>query len=282
MYQKIKAANLLTMIDAVESASAQDSPEFVMDLYDDKWIVMSKDESNVILASVLVPRTAMDEYDRNNYDALAMDTGRLKSFIEDSSSIIEMQLDQRRLHIREGGVEAELATLDPENVTGKASQSPKIEHEVKVKGGLNNITDFIRRVEGVLNTGSYYLGAREDGVYLYSRGDNGQMSKRIPWDDLDGHEIDWSINNKPPGKGHVPQDDHAVDSILSIDFTKSLNTLEGDVKLGIGNHIPLRILYQNVGDSDEDSGMMVNYYQTPRIDEGEGSTIPQKIIEKNR
>lgn len=281
MYQKIKARNLLTTIDAVDSARGTDQ-EFAMELKDDSWVVMSKGEANVIMASVFVPRVAMAEYDRNNYDTVGIYGSKVKAFIEDEDDFIEMEMEQRTLHLRDGSASADLATINSDAIGGRIDKAPSIDHEVKVTGGFDEIIDFINRAEGMLNTGSYMIGAREDGVYLYTAGDNGKMSQRLPWDTFDGHEIDWSVNNKPPGEGHIPKKDKAIDAIMGIDYTKTLNTLEGDLKMAIGNHMPLRLLYETVGDDGNATGMKVNYYQTPRIDESDNAIIPDKVIEKER
>lgn len=281
MYQKIKAENLQTTIKAVES-TATDDTEFVMDLEDDHWIVYSKDQANVIFTSVLVPHTAMAEYDRNNYDTIGVDGDKIKGFIQSKNDWIELEMMERTLNIDDGDVSADLATIDPEAVSGRVNKAPDIEHEVIVEGGFDRIISFVERAQSVLNTGNYYIGGREDGVYLYTSGDNGKMSQRIPWDEFDGYELDWSVDNDPPGNGHQPAEDHAFDCIMGIEYTKSLNTLDGNVKMALGNHMPLRLLYYDLDDDNNETGIKVNYYQTPRINDSGMSKIPDKIIEEER
>lgn len=281
MYQKIKAKNLTTVLEAVKSTGME---EFVMDLKDDKWVVFAKDGANVVMTSVLVPRTAMAEYKRNNYDMVGVDVNKIEGFIQSKDDWIELEMRERTLTISDGEVSADLATIDPEAVAGHMSKSVDMDYEAIITGGFDKVIKFVKRAEGVLDTGSYYIGGREDGLYLYTSGDNGKMSQRIPWGDFEDYKIDWSVNNEPRGGdgAHTPKEDKAFDCIMGVDFTKSLNTLDGEAKMAVGNHIPLRLLYHTVGDDGNDTGIKVNYYQTPRINESGVAKIPDKIIEENK
>lgn len=276
MRMQIEGEVLEDLCEAIKSTGHN---EGLMDLKDDRWMITSEGPASVILSAVLVPEPSMEVYDRNGYEKVGVRLDKIIEFVKRTDSeLVNMWIDKRTLNIEEndGNTHAELATIDIDSVAGKTDKGLNIEHEVKFESEFDFIRDFISIIEEITNTDHYFIGCRENGLYLYGEHDNGKMDTFNSWDEFDNVEINWDVNNSDVG--HTPSEDKAIDVIFGCGFSKEIHHPTDKAHISIGNHFPMRILYEL------DNGAKVSYFQTPRIPDSSSSrdVLPENVIEKHR
>lgn len=277
MKMQISSSGMEKAINAVQSAGWS---EAVMSLKDDRWMMASQGPANVILAAVLVTEPSMEVYERNGYDGIGLDLNNILEFVKRTDSdLVNMWMNKRTLNIEEddGNAHVELATIDIDSIEGRVEGGLDVEYEVKFRNDFSMISDFISNADNIINTDHYFIGGRENGLYLYAEHDNGKMDDYYSWDDLDDVEIDWSVDNYAD-RGHRPAEEHAIDSIMGSDFTKELYHPKDEAHISIGNHFPMRVLYEL------DNGIKISYFQTPRLPDSDSAraVIPDSIIQKHQ
>lgn len=277
MQMQISADSIAHTAEAVKTTGHY---EGLIQLMDDRWMITSEGSASVILAAVLVPEESMEVYDRKGYEAIGVNMDKLLKFVKRTDSeLVNLWMDKRTLNIEEndGNTHAEIATIDTDSISGRTDKALNIEHEVRLQSNFDFITDFIDKADDIVNSDSYIIGCRDDGLYLYSEYDNGRIDDFYSWDEFDEVEIDWEVNNYRD-IGHQPAEDRAIDVILGSDFTKELYHPEDTAHISIGNHFPMRLLYETEG------GIKISYFQTPRLPSSEDTTriIPSKVIEADR
>ena len=273
MKLQINAGEYLDVLDAIKATQPKD-PEVVMVLKDDRWLMKSQDPASVLMAAVRVEDSYMEHYDRDGYETIAFKVDKVENFIKSREDTLQMQMDERTLQLYDGDAYANIGTLDPASVEGHMDSAPNLDYEVVVKGEPEFLFNFIDRQEGVVGSEIYYIGAREDGIYLYASGDSGDMHQKVEWDEFEKADINWSINNSP-NIGHTPSQDSAIDMIMSGEYSKSIKELEDECEIHLANQMPMKFVY-----SREGGEMMVSYIQAPRIDEKNTPTIPDGVIER--
>lgn len=276
MKMQIDSDDLLDTVRAIKDVGHNEGE---LSLKDDRWLIMSQGPANVLMGAVMVPRDAMETYDRNGYERVGLNLNTIEEFVKRSNSdLVNLWMEKRTLHMEEndGNVHVEIATIDIDSVNGRVSETLNVEHEVKFRLDFSFVEDFYSKAENIIDSDFYMMGCRENGLYMYSYHDNGRIDDFTTWDSFEDVEIDWSTNNYS-GYGHKPADDHAADVIYAIDFTKELHKPTDNPHISIGNHIPIRLLYEL------DSGVKISYFQTPRLPKSDDaiSTIPDRIIEKH-
>lgn len=264
--------------DAIEAVDVSGREEAVMVLHDDSWVIKSRGPANVIMAAVLMPERAMKSYDKGRYELIGLPTTKLDEFLGSRDDTVAMWMEKRALHVDDGGTHARLATIDPDIVDGHMEGSPSVEYEVSFNSSVDVIKDFANKADNLLTTGSYFLSARNSGLYLYAEGDNGQLDRHIPWDEFDSHHIDWSVDNEGPEGSLTPSVHEGTDVILAIDFTQELKKIDDNSRISIGNHQPLKILFDKSENGKE--GMKVTFIQTPRTDMGGDNSLPDKVVKQ--
>lgn len=263
-----------------EGVMATGNDEGVIRLKDDRWMITSEGAASVILSAVLVPEESMEIYDRRGYDAVGVKLDKLLKFVKRTDSdMVNIWMEERTLNIEEndGNAHVELATLDIDTVSGRTDKALNINHEVRFQSSFDFIIDFIRQTDDIVNADSFIIGCRNNGLYLYSEYDNARIDNFYEWDEFDDVELDWEVNNYRE-LGHEPAKDEAIDVILGSDFTKELYHPEDTAHISIGNHFPMRILYET------EDGIKISYFQTPRLPKSEDviTIIPERVIEANR
>lgn len=272
------------MEDALNAVQTTEQPEAVMELYEDNWMIKSKGAAEVYMAAVLVPKDAMEEYEPVKGDIdkeeIGLPLDPVNDFINSRKKEYECWMEGDTFHIKDDYTHLRRGTIIPESVAGRMHNVPDLDHEVTFVTDVNFIFDFIDRADNVIGTDHWYIGAREEGIYLYSEGDNGTMDEFRPWDEFDSYDIDWSINNQARMGLHVPKDDHAVDTILNLGYTQLSGRISGDVaRVKVGNHIPTSFIYGL--EEEREDGMMVSVSQAPRIADDKGSGgIPDSAIQR--
>lgn len=277
MKMKVKAGKLDKIIQAVKSVGQE---EMVMEFNRDNWVVKVIGPANAAMAAIKCPRPALEMYEKGDIDEIGIGLSYLQDFIGSKSSMLTLQLEGRTMHIADDeGASAELATIEAGDTPGQMENFPKLDFEVEVVADMSFLTDFIKRANDVTGSSTYRIGAREDGFYIYLRGDNAKMAQHKSWDFFSEHSIDWSVNNTIEGvDGHVPKEDHAIDSLFSVDFTKSINTLSVTPVIRFSNQSPMKILYDLSEEGKK--GLIITYYLAPRHDKQGKAVIPDDIIDE--
>lgn len=276
MIIKSEPKHLKNMIEAVRSIGRD---EAVMKLKENRWLVMSRDGSNVLMTATRVPRQSMEEYDKGGYEAIGLPITPLNKFITKSGGevTIEMDIDSDQpgaIHITQGRSHAKLANIDVEGISGRMDGGVKVDWEVTIASiDTSKLSDFSQHAQEVIGVDNFYISCREEGMYLFARGDNGDVDMFHPWDEFeDGADIDWSVNNPGEGNALVPKEDKGTDVIISAEHFDDINMFGDTASLDVGNHIPIRLRFQE-GDSD------FAYIQAPRIDmDDRGHTLPEDIL----
>lgn len=277
MKMKISGGDLLDMTSAVK-VSRSNEQEALMILKDNRWMVKSAGPADVLMSAILMPAEAMESYERRGYDEIGLNTEAIDNFVSSRNDTITLEMEDRALHMDDGDTHVRLATIIPEQVAGATRSAPDVDYEITINNSPDFIKDFIKRAEEVVGASHYYMGAREDGFYLYAPHDNGSIDRRIEWDEFDGHELNWEVNNEGPNDAHTPKEDKAVDVIMGTDFTNSMKAIEDEGVINIGNHFPMRWLFDK--SEEGEPGMKVTFIQTPRVNNDQENVIPQKIIDK--
>lgn len=275
---KMKGKEWLRIHQAVKATTWE---EALMELKEDRWLIKAADPAQAIMVAVLVPRRSMTEYEKGDRNKLGFDLGKIETFIDDPEEDLDFYMEDNYIQLDQGRSHASIAHIVIEDIESKVPGAPDIEHEVHIKNESTEfLHNFIDKADDMLTTGHYYIGARDDGIYLYASGDVGQIDDFYPWEDFDDYEIDWSINNSPASGGNVPEETHAIDTIQSIDWSMEMPFRDRDIMeggtLSLGNHIPTKLLL-DTSDSKQD-GVMMSFFQMPRIDENDANKIPDKVI----
>lgn len=276
MKARLKSEYLDYLVNSMYSAGLD---EAVLELHDSRWLLKMRGPSNVILVAMMIPEEQMEQYDRGGYERIGLKLPMVETFVSSGSEYVNMWMESRTLWMQDDeGAEAKIATVDPETVAGVMDGTIKTDFEVELSSSLDIFTDFINRGEDMTGDDNYMISCREEGLYLYMRGDNSTYRKFYEWDEFGGHNIDWSINNLGEADtALVPKNDKGLDVIMSTDFTKSINDLDDEAAISIANHHPMKIVYDKLGDENKPP-IKVSYIQTPRIDEDWG-TLPEEALE---
>lgn len=264
------------LLDGMKAIKATLNDEALITLKDDRWMVKSMDEAEVLMSAILVPESAMESYDKGGYDRVGVEIDKITNFVRSKSDTIKLWMEERALHMSDGSDHARIATVDPDSVKGHMQAAPNINFEVMVDGSPDSLLDFISRQGDIVNSSTYTLGAREQGIVIYADGDNGSMDRGIEFDEFDDYNIDWSVDNGTDTEGsHTPSEDKAIDVIMSADITSQLKTPYDTCKMFIANQSPMKFLFE-----EEDSDMKISFIQAPRIDNKGRSTIPDRTVEE--
>jgi len=278
MKMEIKAS---TLLDVIKASSATNRDEIVMRFKDDRWISKIVGPAEVLMAAARVPETIMKSYDRGEHDALAIETRKIKDFINSSGDIITLELNDRTLHIRDDNTHARLATLDPDSVESEMPSAPNLSYEVTVNNSPDMIFNFISRQDEVIGASSIVVDCDEDGIFLYSDGDNGHMDKFISSEDLGGYGYDWDVGNESASGGYSPATDERISVILGTQFTSSINAVADNCTILLGNQSPMKMVFKEETE-DGNEGLSISYIQAPRLDEDGSSVVPESIIKSHK
>jgi len=267
------------MLDALGAIKATRNDEVLLELKDDRWMMKSQDEAGTLMAAVLASDGVMEEYSKGDYEEIGININKPKSFIRSSGGDVTLEMEDRALHMYQGGTHARIGTINPGDVAGKMRTAPNLNYPVHIKAESGILHNFINRQEEVVGSGNYYIGARKDGVYLYSTGDNGDLDRHIRWEEVEDKDIKWSRYQTPKDdvsdKANHPDSDQALDVIMSTEITKDIKKPADTCWMYFTNQGPMRILYDM---SEEDSdGLKISFMQAPRIDNKGRPTIPDSV-----
>lgn len=263
------------MLDIIEAAQAAQPEEGIMHLKDDRWVMKVVDESTVVMFACRVNKKAMEEYRKEGWDKIGVRFPKVKDSIYSSSENVEMEVVDHKLHVRQQGYDAGLGMVNPEYVAGNVQSAPDLEWPVEATGDISFIKDFVKRSDKIVGGSSFIISPRKNHLYLYSERDDQKLVKKYPWDDFDSVSINWELGDDPPGSGGVyPGEQKACDTVLSIEFAKALKFIEDEGTLHIGNHVPLKLLFDTM------EGVDASYFFSPRIStEDTRSTTPNDSVE---
>lgn len=272
MRQVINSGDMLSAIEAGESAYVD---EGVMVLKESKWMMKTISADKVILAAVLVPEDAVDEYEKGAEDYVGLQFDHFYNFIESKTSSLEIQVDGREMHLYEGDDHVRLATIDPEAVSSGIPSAPDLTYEVKATGDISSMMSFFNKIKNYNEDASVMISPRDEGMYMYADGDNWMLDRMVEWDSFDDYNIDWEANkgNENP-HGINPPEDEGVDVIQGVQNLLDITKPDNEATIYIANHMPTKLLFEL------DSGIKISYIISPRLsDDDERMTLPDRVIE---
>lgn len=263
------------LLDILKAVKVTDRSEVVMRFKDDRFLITCSDPSDVLLAAVLAPDSSMEYYDRGDYEKIGFKIKVVNDFIQSRTDMITLSMRDRTLIIDDESAKAKVGTLDPETVPGHMSGGPDINYNVTVEGDPSIIFDFVSREEAVVNHGSFYIGCKEEAMYLYSSGDTNKLSQKVEWDEFESVSFDWSAPNSSGSKNeNYPPEDETMDVIMATGFVKIIPQVTDKCMINLANHHPMRYVYET------EEGVMLSFIQVPRIaSTGTRATVPYNSID---
>jgi hypothetical protein len=277
MIIEINTTLINSIADGVKSVR-EDDIEGVLNLKDDRFILMSQGGENVSMFASRVPAKSMKQYDRRGIESIGIDFELVSKFISGVSGnvVLKIDPDTHKLHIKNDGRGADFATINPEYVNGRMQKAPSPDWLFDLHGEVieNELTSFVKDAKNIIDADWFILGIREDGVYAFSKMDDSQLHEKWDWDDFDDHEVRWSEMEEDFG------DKPHIDSIFSTDFFTSMSVpsgFEGQLTLNGGDSSPIRIV------ADYNSGAALSYILAPRLSNKSSSKydkVPDSIVEQ--
>lgn len=251
-----KLYNILKGVEAV------DQDETVLKLKDDRWLIMCRSESDVVMYGSVVPEDCMEDYERGDMAKVGINTSPILDYISKSSDTVTLSLEEssggvRKLKMSKGkGGAIEMPMINPEYITGVMADSPSLEWEVEFTGDVSFLEDFISRSDNIIGSGSFIISPREDKLYLYSEYDDSSTYEKIDWDEFDDVE---SVSD--------------VRTMLSVEWASALYFMRDEANIQIGDNIPMKIIF-DLGD-----GAKSSYIICPRIDSDDNtSKVPDRVF----
>lgn len=274
MRMVINSGKLYNVAKGVESI-AQEEAEMI--LKDDRWMVMSRSPENVSMFAARVPEESMEEYDSGDVDTLGFKTARVTDFISDKNTDVELgwDYDSHDFYINDGDYRANFTGINTDYVEGSMDEPIKTDWPVNVVGDIDFLSDFIAKADSFVGgtSDTFIAGAREDGLYLYSRGDDDDIHTRKKWSEFDEANVDWSIGASDRS------DRKEADSVFNMDFMKEFHipsSLDAQFRIYVGDSKPIRIV------AEEESGVDLAYVLTPRVQSSGDSivNVPDNVVEE--
>lgn len=263
----------------VKGAKATGRPEAVIWLKDDRWLMKCISKSDVVMFGAAITDKVMDDYERGDMDELGIGLDKMDSFLASRNDdkvtveLIETKAKVHKLELSCGNSGIGIPVIAPEYVEGKAQQAPDIDYCVSFTGDIKFLTNFVKESDNVVGSSSFMISPREGLMYLYSVADDTDNWERKHWEDFDDYSIDWSKGFYEADHYKNPEEDHAVDSMLSVDWFKGIELISDEGTVFVDNHAPVKILF------DTEEGMKASYFVSPRIAaDGEVSRLPNRIV----
>jgi len=254
------------LLDAISGARSTGVEEGLLNFKDGYWYMRCGGASGVLMFGTRVGMESMNVYDKEGVDSLGIEFSPFENFITSRSDIIRFESDGDSIILDDGRDKAQIAGIVDDYVEGADVEPPNVEHEVTFESEVGFIGDFISKSEGVVGSDWFFFTCREEGLYMYTERERGRIDRYYKWDDFDNVELDWEVNNKPPGsaankeeKYATPKTDHQTDVILSSEMMDSLNDIGDEAQIRVGNHCPIKIIW------NPDDGITHSYIVAPRI-----------------
>ena len=259
--------------DVSDGAQTTGLEEGLFEFMEDGLRLQCSGGDSVVAFAAKVPQEAFDEYKLDQEVQFGLGFDKIDGFISSGNVPITLETDGTGITMSDGQFTAEMATVQPQYVEGTMDKLPRIDYEITIKDQPDFLTDFIKRVGNLFDPSTYILGAREEGVYVFSQNENNRADTFVEWEDFDDYIINWEAGNVGDDGTHNPETDEAMDVRMSMDFTKSLKSLGDEAILRFSNQGPMKWVFS------ADGGVKMSYFQAPRMSDEHGADIiPEEVI----
>jgi len=262
MELKMKASDLNDVIGPVKSvrkASDGDTEGLVV-FKKDRWLVKSRDPSNIVLAAVKVPESAMTTYKPGGVKKLGINFTELDNFIPSGKSPVQIQYDEdtRKLYLHADGTTLETSTVAPEYISGSDQDFPNVPYQTKISGIAGRINSFVSKASNVVGSATVVMEARENNFYLFSTRDNRTMVNDTTYDTFDQADI-----------GECP-----VSTRVSASVISSMYKPDGESMIHLHENAPIKLTFSNNND------IPVTYFIAPRLskDDSAKDSVPESAL----
>lgn len=278
MRMKLEEKILYHVVKGAESTGLE---EGLIRFKEDRWILKCQTASGEQLFAAMVPESDMEEYDKGGVDSIGINFQQVKKVLSNSSDSIVVEFFEdnagiHKLRLIQDNSYLNVGLVDEDFISGTDTEAPNLDWVVEINGDISFIKDFVDKSDKVIGSGDFMIGAREGTMYLFSEQDDSSAYEILHWEDFDDYSINWD-NGLYNGDGHNPPEDHAMDVILSVEWTKNIHYVSDDATLMLNNHAPMKIVFDTEGD------WVASYFISPRVvgsDSGTKETVPEDLIEK--
>jgi len=261
------------VFDAVASV---EQDEILLTLKEDRIISKMAGGADALMTAVRVSDSELIEYDRGGMDRVAFRFDKVRNFIPSGSSEVTLDFSDNKLDIQSGSAHLQMGMLMPESLEGEVPSPPSNNYELIAQGKAGKVKDFISKSEDVVGSTSYYVCAKEEGMYLYADADTGGMDDFIPADDFDTYETDWSANDDYDDAPTSASEGERMDVIMSTEMTSNMAEVSDKCIMHFADSLPMKWLY--TGQEGGRTGIDISYIQAPRIEQDGKDKVPDSVI----
>lgn len=280
--------------DITEQFLSTNNEEAVMEYKDNKWLMKSQSEDNVLFAGCMVTEDGMKRYQKPDHGDMGIRLGPMKKWLAGVKGNVTISSVNRqgsnKMRLEDGsGKKLTIPYTDPQYVNGRIDNIPSMDYGVSFTIETDRFKDFINDSYSIIDASCFYISTAEGLLILYSARDQYENEDVIHAEDLHSFSVDWdkcmspNENPKIPSGAKIPSEDKRTDSILSIDFARSLSFYTDRIKVVCDNHAPVKFVMDFEDDSKYDNipsgAVKASYIAAPRISEKvDQTTIPDEVI----
>lgn len=258
--------------NGVKSVVDKDTPEAIITARENGWLIMMKGMENVTMFACKVPPSAMESYSIEEDRLIGVPVDKLESVASSASGAVDLTLDEHRFIVSNETYTRRFRGIDPQYVNGYMENTINVDWEVNISSHVEKIMDFVSTCSRDIESDSFVVSAREDGMLLYSSKDDDEIHSMIRWDDFEEHSVDFNV------AGISSMSELHAESVFSVGFFNEFNFPTGDdveYTLDMGDDKPMRVIAKCEG------GVNMSFVITPRITDSDDSSadIPQSVIE---
>lgn len=262
------------------SAASSYRDEGLIKIKDDRILIKVMDPSESGQFACLIPETATYGFEPRGVNSIAVNYELLSDFIPNTDEDVILEYEQynnvNKLSVRYGESEVRVGTIPQDEVADVQASIPDFDMPVKFVADPDILFEFTSKCNKI-GIPDFMISPREGTFYLYGRKDDNEVIERIPWEDFNSYDIDWSKGNIPEDFNNPPNpsETHAVDVILSRELVEAMAFWTDRAMFHIDNHMPIKAVFE-----DED-GIKVSWLLAPRIPEDKQSgTLPDNVIQE--
>ena len=261
------------LTDLAKSAESLGRDDVLLELKDDRLLTMIKGIENTSMFAARIPDKGVEKYERRGEDILGLPANKIIDFSPKKNENVQLTYEDHKFSLSNGDYTATFNAVNEDYIEGSMDNTIDIEWPIDVTGQFEEVGNFIGKASNIVGEETFIVGGREDGLYLMSKLDDSELHTRIPWDDFDKTNLDWSHSDSSVG-------DKASDSVFSTEFFKNLyfpSDASGGFRMNFGEGCPLRVIAQKSG------GVDFVYILTPRVSTESNSrimSIPDRVTQQ--
>lgn len=268
------------LYSVIEEANAY-REEGLLQLMENGILIRMHDWSNTALYAGMIPKDAMESYDRGEFNEIGVRMDFLKDFLPDNSDNVTLTLEDTKMLIKGGDRQYRMGLKEPDSVAGVPDQVPELDLGVTVENDPDWLLDFAQDSYSKIHNSKdegFYISARDGALYLWANGDVNDVDEAIHWEDFDDYDTDWAncVQEDNAGAkklGYTPEDDHIVHTMISTAFLRPIKKVEGTTRIEFDDWTPMKIV------TEKDNGIKHSWMIPPRLPtQDTPAEIPDRII----